>query len=88
MAPKSDANLRLERHKRKVHVRPMPRSRVAAYVRDVGAHDWSEVFKCNNPHEKAEQFNNTIVHKMNNHNPEKVLKMTSLDKFGSIHLLR
>ena len=80
VAPKSDVNFRLERHKRKVHVRPMPKSRVAAYMRDVGTHNWSEVFNCDDPHQKAEQFHNIIVHKMNNHIPEKVVKMTTLDK--------
>ena len=58
----------------------MPKSRFAAYIRDVGTHNWSEVFNCDEPQQKAEHFHDTIVHKMNNHMPEKVVKMTTHDK--------
>ena len=80
VAPKSDSNFKVEQHKKKVHIRPMPKSRVAEYMRDIGSQDWSQLFNCNNPHEKAELFHQTILHKMNKHMPEKIVKMTSLDK--------
>jgi hypothetical protein len=38
------------------------------------------VFECENPHEKAEGFHQTLKHKINKHLPEKSVNMTSLDK--------
>ena len=80
VAPRTDVNFRIERHKRKVHLRPLPESKMSRYMRDMGSHVWEDVYNCDSPHEKAEVFHKTLLHKINKHLPEKTVKMTSLDK--------
>ena len=80
VAPRSDANFKMERHKKTVHLRPMPHSRVTDFMKEIGQHDWHEVYENQDPHEKAQQFHQTIVHILNKHLPEKTIKMSSLDK--------
>ena len=80
VAPRTDVNFKIERHKRKVHLRPLPESKMSRYMRDMGSHVWEEVYNCDSPHEKAEVFHETFIQKINKHLPEKTVKMTSLDK--------
>ena len=82
VAPRTDVNFKIERHKRNVHLRPLPESKMSRYMRDMGSHVWEEVYNSDSPHEKAEVFHKTLIHKINKHLPEKTVKMTSLDKRG------
>ena len=40
VAPRSGINFKVERHKKKVHVMPMPDSKVSAFMRDIGTYKW------------------------------------------------
>ena len=80
MAPKTDLQFKIERHKTKIHVRPQPRSKVAEYMREIGQHSWQEVFQTEDPHEKAQYFHNTLIKTLEKHLKTKTVKMTSLDK--------
>ena len=46
VAPRTDVNFRIERHKRKVHLRPLPESKMSRYMRDMGSHVWEDVYNC------------------------------------------
>ena len=76
VAPRSYINFKVERRKKKVHVRPMPDSKVPAFMRDIGTYKWDEVYQC----EEAYNFHQILLHKMNKYLPEKTVKITSLDK--------
>ena len=80
VAPRAVQNFKLERHKQKVHIRPLPASKVASFMKDMGTHIWPEVFTCEDPHKKAESFHTTLMHMVNKHMPEKTVNITSLDK--------
>jgi hypothetical protein len=80
VAPKTDITFKLERHKKKVHVRPLPDSKVAKFMNELGAHTWQEVFNCDDAHKKAENFHKTLLHYLNKNLKEKIVNMTTLDK--------
>jgi hypothetical protein len=80
VAPRTDVSFKLERHKKKIHVRPMPDSKVADFIREIGSHEWPEVYLCEDSHEKAENFHKTLIEKLNKHFQVKQVQITSLDK--------
>ena len=80
VAPRTDVNFKKERHKRKVHIRPLPESKVSDFMREIGLHDWSEVSQCENPNDKAYNYHAYILNVLNKHLTEKTVNMTSLDK--------
>ena len=80
VAPRTNANFQLPRHKKKIHIRPQPDSKVADFMIDIGTHKWEEVFENLDPHAKAEKYHETLITKLNKHLKEKTVNMTSLDK--------
>ena len=80
VAPKVDPNYKLERHKKVIHIRPQPTSKVAEFMRDVGTKNWNAVFETEDPHSKAENFHEMLLYSLNKHLVEKTVKMTLLDK--------
>ena len=64
VAPRTDLNFKKERHKKTVHVRPMPQSKVAEFMKDIGTHAWPEVYENVDPHDKAQAFHQSLVHKL------------------------
>jgi hypothetical protein len=80
VAPKTDITFKRERHKKTIHLRPLPKSKVAEFMRDIGSHDWPEVHGTEEAHEKAQLFHQTILQRLNKHFPMKKVKMTSMDK--------
>ena len=79
-APKTDVNFKLERHKIKLQIRPQPESRKSAFMREFGTHSWPEVNTVQDPHDKAQNFHETLIHTLDKYFPVKNVKMTSLDK--------
>ena len=63
VAPRSDVNFQVQRHKKRIHLRPMPDSKVSSFMRDIAKHEWSEIYQCDDPHEKADLFHQIILHK-------------------------
>jgi hypothetical protein len=80
VAPRTDLNFRLERHKKTIHLRPLPKSGVAEFMRDIGGHEWPEVYGSEEAHTKAAQFHQTLLQRLDKHLPMKQVKMTSMDK--------
>ena len=80
VAPRTDINFRQKRHKKRIHVRPQPKSKVADFMREIGTNSWDEVFEVKDPHEKAQNFHSTLVRTLNKHLRVKSVNMTSLDK--------
>ena len=56
VAPRTDTNFTKERHKKTVHIRPMPQSRVGEFMRDIRTQEWTEVYESKDPHDKAQLF--------------------------------
>jgi hypothetical protein len=80
VAPKANAHYKQERHKKTIHIRQQPQSKVAAFMSELGAHSWPEVFSEEDPNIKALSYHNTIMSLRDKHFPVKSVKMSSLDK--------
>ena len=80
VAPKSNTVYNVERHKKLIHIRPQPKSKVAAFMREMGTNEWSEVFNSESPDEQAEQFHLKLTSIYEKHFPVKSVRMSSLDK--------
>ena len=79
-APRANLNFKVEKHKKKIHIRPMPQSKLADLMLELGTHSWSELIDAAHPDEKAKLFHDTLIHTLDKHLPEKTVKMTHLDK--------
>ena len=75
VAPKTNISFKLERHKKKIHKRPLPKSKVADLMRDLGTHDWSKVTNTADPHVKAYQFHSSLITTLNKHFKEKTVTL-------------
>ena len=80
VAPRTDINFRQKRHKKRIHVRPQPKSKVADFMQEIGTNSWDEIFEVKDPHERAHNFHTTLVRTLNKHLSVKSVNMTSLDK--------
>ena len=80
VAPKANAHYKQERYKKTIHIRQQPQSKVAAFMSELGAHSWPEVFAEEDPNIKASSYHNTIMSLRDKHFPVKSVKMSSLDK--------
>ena len=80
VAPRTDLNYKVERHKKKVHVRPQPQSKKETFMRDIGSKTWPSVFSCDDANEKASNFHNNIIHTLDSHLQMKTVSMSNLDK--------
>ena len=80
VAPRTDLTYKVERHKKKVHVRPQPQSKKDLFMRDMGSKVWPNVFLCEDANDKASNFHTDIIHTLESHLQMKTVNMTSLDK--------
>ena len=79
-APKSDANFKVERKKKVIKCRPLPDSKIPAFGKDFQEQDWQEIYDKSNLDEKVLIFHKRIVSSCVKHFPEKLLKVSNLDK--------
>ena len=79
-APRSDVNFKLERHKKKVQIRPRPNSSKATFIVSLAGHEWPEIKSAEDAHEKARAFHETLTKHNDKYFPVKTVKMTTLDK--------
>ena len=49
-------------------------------MREIGTHQWPEIFECDDPHKKVENFHQTLFYTLNKIFQEKTVKMITLDK--------
>jgi hypothetical protein len=80
VAPRTDINFQIKRHKKKVHVRPQPSSRKSMFMHDIAGQSWPGVFQCEDTNEKVYNFHETLIHTLNKHLGMKTVNMTSSDK--------
>ena len=80
MAPKSNIQFQQKRKVRKVAVRALPDSKVADFMIEIGTHNWSELFECEDSNVKTASFHDTLIWILNKHMKEKHVSITSLDK--------
>ena len=80
VAPRTDINFRMERQKRRITMRPQPKSKVGDFMCELGAHKWDEVYQTKDSHEKAQNFHRILLDTLNKHLQVKSVNMTSLDK--------
>ena len=80
VAPRTDIIFRVERQKKTIQMRPLPESKVADFMRELGSKHWSELYTDNEAHAKAQHFHDKILELQEKHLPMKSVKMSSLDK--------
>ena len=79
-APKSDTNFKVERKKKVIKARPLPDSKIPAFGREFQEISWKEVFQESDLDSKVFNFHKIIVNISYKHFPEKVMKISNLDK--------
>ena len=80
VAPKADSHFKLERHKKYIHVRQKPKSKVISFMRELGCHNWPEVFSGDGSDDITSSFHSTMTSILDKHMPVQIVKMSSLDK--------
>ena len=69
-----------KRVKRTIKTRPLPESRIRDFYKFMTIHNWSEVLDVENIDDKTENFHKTLAFSLDLYFPEKVIKVSSLDK--------
>ena len=80
MAPLCNTNFKLERKKRIVKTRPLPKENFERFRKEFILHKWKEVFEVNDVNQKTENFHNTLRVLLDKFFPEKSMKISQLDK--------
>ena len=68
------------RTKRIIKTRPLPESKKKQFHKFLTVHNWSEVLDFENVDDKASHFHKTLAFSMDLYFPEKIIKVSSLDK--------
>ena len=79
-APRSNNHFKKERQFTVIKHRPLPSSRIQEFGQELVPHPWLEVLECEDGHQKAANFHNSIMWFRNKYFPEKNVKISSLDK--------
>ena len=79
-APLTNAQFKKQRVFTTISHRPLPPSRIQEFGQALVRHSWAEVIECEDGHLKAAIFHDTIKRFRYKHFPEKLVKMSSLDK--------
>ena len=79
-APRSNTQFKKDRQVNTISHRPLPPSRIQQFGQDIVQHSWSEVLESQDANQKAANFHNTICWLRDKHFPEKLVRMSSLDK--------
>ena len=54
-----------------MHLRPLPLSNIASFMKELGTHEWTEVTNTDDPHLKSNKFHETLITTLNKHFKEK-----------------
>ena len=79
-APKSNLQFKKERQFTSIQHRPLPPSKILEFGQAIVKHPWLEVFECEDGNDKARNFHHTITMFRDQYFPQKIVRMTSLDK--------
>ena len=80
MQPINVINNDSARIRKTVKVRPLPESGIRAMGRWIVGHNWEEVYSAVTAHDQADIFQTTLLQKLNQFLPEKVIKFSSDDQ--------
>ena len=80
LAPKNNAQYMVERKKRIVKSRPILESQLMKFEHDLGKVPWDEIFQNKSADEQAEIFHTYLRSQMDIYFPEKIIKMSNLDR--------
>ena len=80
LAPKNNAQYKVERTKKVIKTRPIPESKLIDFEKDVATYPWDEVFEGTNPDEQVRLFHNFLRTQLDKHFPEKTTKLSNLDR--------
>ena len=80
LAPKTNSKYKIEQVKRIIKTRPMPESQIAKYEKDLINYPWEQVFENKSVNEKAELFHSFLRTQLDHYFPEKVSKLSNLDR--------
>ena len=79
-APLSDNDYLKPRTKKTITIRPLPQSGIDKFGKEITGHDWREVLEVSEIDLKVNNFHSTLRGKLNRIFPEKIIKISSLDK--------
>ena len=80
LAPVSNVEYRLERKKKTIITRPLPDSQVAQFEKTIIHNNWDELFSNKTVDQKVNSFHHFLRSTLDNFFPEKMTKMSNLDK--------
>ena len=80
LAPKSNAQYKVERTKKVIKSRPILKSQLLNFEQDLASFPWAEVFDGKNPNEQTSIFQNFLRTLLDKYFPEKVTTISNLDR--------
>ena len=80
LAPKSNQKIFVERKKMTISTRPLPQSQMEKFEKAIIDTNWENIFQEKSLNEKVEIFHNTLRSNLEKYCPEKITKMSNLDR--------
>ena len=80
MAPTSNAQFRIKRQKKTIITRPLPESKIPNFENAIMSINWNEVFRDKSINDRVEAFHQILRSNLDHFFPEKVTKLTNLDR--------
>ena len=80
LAPKSNAQYTVERTKKIIKTRPILESQLLKFEQDLAGFPWTQVFEGKTPDEQTRIFHEFLRSKLDRYFPEKITKISNLDK--------
>ena len=81
-APRSNVEYRVSRKKKIVTTRPVPQSQILKFESELAKVAWAEHFENKTVHQQTDIFHSVLRENLDKHFPEKIVKISSLDKNG------
>ena len=80
LAPLSNLDYKIERKKRTISTRPLPESQIIKFEKAIMSVEWQGLFKEKTVDEEVEIFHHVLRSNLDKYFPEKVTKMSNLDR--------
>ena len=80
LAPKSNSEYFIKPNKKTIIIRPLPESKIREFGQTLVNHTWPEVIEVEDINQKVQNFHQTLRKWLDQYFPEKIVKMSSLDK--------
>ena len=79
-APKNNMKYRKELKRKVVRTRPLPESQISKFEQAIGHYQWADVLKDKTVNEQVTVFHDVLRTALDHYFPEKVTKVSTLDK--------